>query len=171
MWTYSCWNIHKISVPLNFCAMNACSRGGGGTLASEQLDSAGFSVFMNRVNNYPGVAANSGDDTNSAWLQTSANKEKNLPNPLPNPLLSILLLYFSLTFFLHSVSLFSSSLFSVSFSLCCVNHLLCLPLCLKLSCSLLPICLHLFFFLFVSVCFWITEIHEQKIRDIMSAND
>lgn len=60
-----------ISVPCH-----VCSRGGDDTLASEQLDSAGFSVFMNRVNNYPGVAANSGDGASSAWLQTSANEEK-----------------------------------------------------------------------------------------------
>lgn len=55
-----------ISVRLDFDAMTVCLRGGDDPLASEQLDSAGFSVFMNRMNNYPGVAANSGDDTNSA---------------------------------------------------------------------------------------------------------
>ncbi len=84
-------NIHIFGVRLRVDAMTVCSWGGDDPLASEQLDSAGFSVFMSRMNNYPGVAANSGDDTNSAWLQTwveERERRKTCGAPSPNPLLS-----------------------------------------------------------------------------------
>lgn len=127
-----------------------------------------FGVFTNRMNNYPGVAANSGADANSAWLQTSANEEKNLPNPSPNPLLSILLLDCSP----HSVSLFFFLLcfpsLCLSLSLRCVNHLLCLPPRSKAFALAPPsVSVHLFFFLFAPARSWITEIHEQKISYII----
>lgn len=48
------------------------------------------------MNRYPGVAAKSGDNTNSAWLQTSANEEKTPLSPSPSRLLSILLFFLPL---------------------------------------------------------------------------
>lgn len=51
--------IGMISVHINFCVINVCSQGGGDILSSEQLDFAGFTVFLNCMNNYPGVAASS----------------------------------------------------------------------------------------------------------------
>lgn len=115
MCAYSRWNIHIIS--LNFCAMHVCSRGWDDTLASEQLDSAGFSVFTNSMNNYPGVAANS-EETRQTLPgyrpQPTRRKTCWTPHQIP---CSLFCCSFSLSFALVT---FHLSFPSVSFSLCAV---------------------------------------------------
>lgn len=65
MYMSGTWHLSEYS--FNGCpALDVGSRDGDDQLASEQLVCVGFGVFLSRMNNYPGVAAKSGDNTNSA---------------------------------------------------------------------------------------------------------